>query len=51
MDAATFKGHVDGKRNDFSEWIRLVYKRNDVADQLAKLSDRQSILKYLDRIS
>lgn len=51
MDAATFKGHVDGKRNDFADWIRLVYKRNDVADQLAKLTDRQSILKYLERIS
>jgi len=47
MDEKTFKGHVSAKKNDFAEWIRVVLKKDELAEKIAKQKTRQGIQKVL----
>ena|SRR3989338_1575467 len=51
MSDDSFYYHVNEQRNDFSSWIRDVFKENDLADNIAKLNSRLEaeicILRFL----
>ena len=51
MSDDSFYYHVNGKRNDFSNWIKDIFKENDLADNVAGLNSRLEaeicILRFL----
>lgn len=47
MSNETFRHHVDGERNDFSNWIMQVIGDKKLAEELAKSSSKGSALKKL----
>ena len=51
MDGNMFRHYVNGKRNDFSNWIKDIFKENDLADNVAGLNSRLEaeicILRFL----
>ena len=42
MDDATFGHHVNGERNDFSNWAKGVLKDDTLAEQLLGAKDKKS---------
>ena len=51
MDEIVFATHVNNKKNDFAEWIRLVKGDIKEAKKLDKLKDRNKILAELEKIA
>ena len=49
MDEATFRHHVDVHKNDFSEWIRHVFKDEELAADLSKTILRKNIIKLIKK--
>lgn len=47
MSNETFRHHVNGERNDFSNWIRQVIGDKKLAEELTKSSSKDSALKKL----
>ena len=50
MDDKTFRTHVTERKNDFAEWIRVVLRKNSLADRVAGNKTKQGILKVLDSL-
>lgn len=47
MDDSTFKHHVSQQKNDFSNWIRDVYKNEPFAKQVARQRTKQQLVDAL----
>lgn len=49
-----FSHHVNSHKNDFSTWIRQVFRENELADSIQNLQSKQAvqikILKFLVRM-
>ena len=50
MDDNSFNQHVNDEKNDFAEWIRIVYKNNELADKLNQEKTREGIKNILNSI-
>jgi len=50
MDDATFTTHVNDTKNDFAEWLRVVVKKDEIADMIAQQKTREEILKILESL-
>ncbi|MFH1053192.1 MAG: hypothetical protein V1740_02130 [Candidatus Woesearchaeota archaeon] len=48
MDDETFKHHVNKEKNDFSEWIRVVFKDEELANAVKKTASRNIIAKLIE---
>ena len=48
IDDKTFKSHVNEKRNDFSFWIRDVFKNDYLADRLQLAGSKDGTIKILE---
>ena len=48
IDDKTFKSHVNEKRNDFSFWIRDVFKNDYLADRLQLVGSKEGTIKILE---
>ncbi len=50
MDGKTFSHHVNSQKNDFSSWIRGVFKERLLADEIAGLKSREQILRRINEV-
>jgi len=50
MDDKTFTEHVNEKKNDFSDWIRVVLKNDDIADKIAGEKTKAGIKTVLETL-
>ena len=48
IDEETFNHHVKNNRNDFSEWIRHIFKDNSLADKLKNTKTRMEMVEILE---
>jgi hypothetical protein len=44
IDKKTFKKHVNKEKNDFSSWIRNVYKDHKLADSIKRIRSQKNML-------
>ena len=52
MKAETFQHHVNGEKNDFSNWIRDVLRDEELAKSIMNTASREKILRRIkDRIT
>lgn len=49
MDEETFRDHVNGQKNDFSNWILDIHKDNKLAKVLSKYKTKGRIAKHIKR--
>src|SRR3989338_572623 len=47
MDEKTFSHHVTKDRNDFSNWIKGVFREEELADQISRIRSREGISRRL----
>jgi hypothetical protein len=47
MDKDTFNYHVNGIKNDFSNWIKGVFNDLRLSDAIRSLIDREKLWYYL----
>ncbi len=50
MDDKTFRTHVNARKNDFAEWIRVVAHKDDLADKIAKERTKTGISRILESL-
>jgi hypothetical protein len=48
MDKATFKHHVTKNRNDFSEWVKHVFKNRNLAEKIKKAKTKEEMIGILE---
>jgi circadian clock protein KaiC len=51
MDNETFKYHVNDIKNDFSSWIKSLHGKKELAERIAKVKDKEEIIKILEEKS
>lgn len=49
VDDQTFEFHVKGNKNDFSSWIRHVFKNDNLADKIKNAKTKMDIIEVLER--
>jgi hypothetical protein len=49
VDDETYKHHVSGNRNDFSEWIQAVFKNNELAEKVKNAGSKMEIIEALEK--
>lgn len=49
MDDSTFRHHVNDSRNDFSTWIKDVFKDTKLANKLLKVKSKEELKKILKK--
>ncbi|HLG24677.1 MAG TPA: DUF5752 family protein [Candidatus Nanoarchaeia archaeon] len=49
MDESCFSHHVNPEKNDFSNWIRHVFKDEKLADTVIFISDREHMAKAIEK--
>ena len=47
MDNPTFKQYVNEEKNDFSKWIKDIFKDDDLADKLLKTTDKKETVALI----
>ena len=48
LDNNLFNNHVNNEKNDFSSWIREVFKNNYLADKLEHASSKNRMIKIIE---
>jgi hypothetical protein len=48
IDKATFAYHVNDQRNDFANWVKQVFKNENLADLISQVKTKQELIKILE---
>ncbi|MEK6946849.1 MAG: hypothetical protein AABX32_04545 [Nanoarchaeota archaeon] len=51
IDNETFDYHVNNNKNDFSEWVRHIFRDNKIADKMKNAKTKLEMIETLENIS
>ena len=50
MDDFTFYYHVQENKNDFAEWVEIIYHNKELADYIRSADSRHELIELLNKI-